>query len=139
MQQAAASKKRKNKPATIAAGCFTLAVIAVCGCGGFFMIMDRGGESAYVRQLSAWTMAKQFVTQSLRSPSTASFESDNDDYQDPTKCVLPISENTYRVHGWVDSQNGFGATVRSYFVLTVRYNKERDTWSVVEGPDFVSN
>lgn len=49
------------------------------------------------------------VKQNLKSPSTAKFDSDAGD----------TGERTWEVVGVVDSQNAFGATVRSKFACTV--------------------
>jgi hypothetical protein len=81
----------------------------------------------------AWVMAEAFVKSGLKSPSTASFGSVwGSDYQDYEKCVTALGDNTYVVAGWVDSQNGFGATLRTDFVLKIK--KEGNRWVLVDGP-----
>lgn len=65
----------------------------------------------------AWVMAQQFVEDKLKSPSTASFGGVfSGDYQDPDSVVSDLGGGKYRVRAWVDSQNSFGATIRTRFV-----------------------
>jgi hypothetical protein len=80
-------------------------------------------------------MAQEFVKDSLKSPSTASFGggSLSSDFQDPNKCVTNQPDGTYLVIGWVDSQNSFGATVRNEFIVKLRYKGDRK-WSLIEHP-----
>lgn len=54
------------------------------------------------------------VKQNLKSPSTASFDSEARD----------TGERTWEVVGVVDSQNSFGATVRSEFACAVEVSSE---------------
>lgn len=60
----------------------------------------------------AGTVAKmqcqKAVTRALKSPSTAVFQPIND-------MTIKPAKGGYAIHGYVDSQNGFGATVRSRF------------------------
>lgn len=85
-------------------------------------------------KLTAWVMAQQFVKQSLKSPSSADFggvfSGEAQSYEDT---VTEIGEGEYRVRGWVDAQNAFGATVRSDFDVTVEYIGGGD-WRVNSGP-----
>ena len=80
---------------------------------------------------TAWVRAQIFVERNLKSPSTASFGSQSAQSQ-----VKQLGGNKYRVHGWVDSQNGFGATVRAHFSLVVK-DQGGGTWDLVEGPTFI--
>lgn len=60
----------------------------------------------------AWTCAKKIVKDSLKSPSTAKFCSF-------TECkVTHLGNGEYKVTGWVEAQNSFGATLRQNFVVT---------------------
>lgn len=83
----------------------------------------------------AWHMAKRFVEDYLKSPSTASFGGGvfSDDFQDPNSRVKKATDGEYVVSGWVDSQNSFGATVRSSFVVRLRY-EGGGTWKMVGTP-----
>ncbi len=72
-------------------------------------------------KIDAWVMAQQFVEDRLKSPSTADFGSAFGDYQDPEKVVTDLGGDKFSVRAWVDSQNSFGATIRTHFVCEVEY------------------
>lgn len=73
------------------------------------------------RRIEAWVMAQDFVKQNLKSPSTASFGSLFSDYQSPDDTVSVLGNGKYRVRGWVDSQNSFGAMLRTRFTCDLEY------------------
>jgi hypothetical protein len=59
----------------------------------------------------ARVMCQKFVTDRLKAPSTAEFPWNYDDQK-----VDILGPGHYRVSSFVDSQNGFGAQVRSTYV-----------------------
>ena len=82
-------------------------------------------------------MAKQFVTQRLKAPSTADFGGFlSGNYQSADDCVTKTGPNTYLAAGWVDSQNSFGAMIRTTFVVKLRDDKN-GKWTLLEEPTFV--
>jgi hypothetical protein len=86
-------------------------------------------------KIGAWVMAQEFVKRRLKAPGTADFGSVFKDYQNPDHVVTDLGSGKYKVRGWVDSQNGFGATVRSDFALTLHYEGGPEgTWVVDDGP-----
>ena len=71
----------------------------------------------------AYVMMGKFVKDKLKSPKTAEFES--------------ISTITYKNEGdvwafvsYVDSQNSFGALIRTNFSIGMRYHSEDDSWGL---------
>jgi len=70
-------------------------------------------SSASDQKVYAWIAAKDIVEQNLKSPSTAKFCN----YSDAT--IKYVGVDKYQVSGYVDAQNGFGATIRSNFVATL--------------------
>lgn len=64
-------------------------------------------------------IAEMYVKETLRAPSTAKFTD-----------LLAASDGPcrYRVHGRVDSQNGFGAMVRTNFTFRMRFDPELGRW-----------
>lgn len=95
---------------------------------------SKPADDADDKRVEAWVAAQDFVTDRLKSPSTASFGTAlGGDWQDPRKCVTKKTDRTYLVKGWVDSQNSFGGTVRSNFVLTIRDNGG-GSWSLIGKP-----
>lgn len=83
--------------------------------------------------LHAWVNAAVFVKERLERPDTASFGTVSD--QDPLDTVTPLSADTYRAQGWVDSQDSTGTTVRADFVVTVK--DLGDKWQLVGEPEIV--
>ncbi len=59
------------------------------------------------------------------SPASASFGGWTE--QTAEDCVTDLGEGVYHVAGWVDSQNRFGATLRSRFTCKLRY-AGNDKW-----------
>lgn len=60
----------------------------------------------------AWVCAQNIVEDYLKSPSTAKFCT----FKDAT--VTYLGDDKYKVRGYVDAQNSFGATIREYFTVT---------------------
>ena len=81
-------------------------------------------------RITAWLMCQQFVKKRLKAPSTADFGSFFKDYQNPHEIVEPLGQNKFRIRAWVDSQNGFGATLRTYFTCELEH-REGDMWHCV--------
>lgn len=68
-------------------------------------------------------MCKDFVKDRLKSPSSAKFRNF---YEDDGEVLVEGSGPQFKVVSTVDSQNGFGAMLRSSFVCTV--TDRGDTW-----------
>lgn len=65
------------------------------------------------RKQDAWVCAQDVVQSSLKSPSTAKFCS----YTDAK--ITSLGGEKYKIEGYVDAQNGFGATIRTRFTVTL--------------------
>lgn len=76
-------------------------------------------------RVGAFLVCKQFVTERLRAPTTAKFPNSSD------AAVNLVSGGEWTVASHVDSQNGFGAMIRSSFTCTVK-PVEGDKWRLVE-------
>ena len=74
------------------------------------------GDSETSLQYEAKDSCHEWVKKELRSPATAEFSDEN----------VAGDEGDYTITGNVDSQNGFGATVRSTWTCTVKL--DGDTW-----------
>ena len=84
-----------------------LAVILILIVVGLFNLgSDSAGSSS---KHGAWAYMQQFVEKKLKSPKTAEFPSHGSQY------VTEFGGDRYRVRAFVDSQNSFGATVRTEF------------------------
>ena len=81
---------------------------------------DSYGHTKY----DAITIAEKEVKAKLKSPSTAKFSSSSE-------TSVTRSGNTWRVTGWVDAQNGFGATLRNSYTVKIEFASS-DTYTVKE-------
>lgn len=66
----------------------------------------------------AYYISEKFVTSRLKAPKTAEFSG----YRDAT--VTYLGNCRHRISAYVDSQNGFGAMLRSKYIATVKYTGE---------------
>ena len=71
---------------------------------------EQGSTSS---KMDAYSMAQQFVTDTLKSPASAKYPDYDEEY------VQLTGDNTYSVAAYVDSQNSFGALIRTSWTATV--------------------
>ncbi|MEG1604144.1 MAG: hypothetical protein RR340_11100 [Cloacibacillus sp.] len=70
--------------------------------------------SRAMSEADAWQQVKVFIRQNLKAPTTAKFPS----FYDDGVVVERLSDGTtYKVIGYVDSQNSFGAMIRTKFYV----------------------
>lgn len=81
---------------------------------------DNFGHNKY----DAITIAEKEVKAKLKSPSTAKFSFSSE-------TSVTRNGNTWRVTGWVDAQNGFGATLRNSYAVKIEFASS-DTYTVKE-------
>jgi hypothetical protein len=65
----------------------------------------------------AYSYAEDYVKSQLKSPSTAKFPS----ILKKDAHISSLGNATYRITSWVDSQNGFGAMIRSDFTCQIYF------------------
>lgn len=110
--------------AVIGCLCIPYIVISV----GIMLLCFYGcQEKPYVKgedKIGAYTMAEHFVKKKLKSPKTAEFAG----YSSST--VFHNGDGVYTVRSYVDSENSFGATIRTKFTAKVRENGD-ETWSLL--------
>ena len=70
----------------------------------------------------AWAYTQLFVKDKLKSPKSADFPFGG------SSGVTPLGKNRYRVVSYVDSQNSFGATIRTNFTCIIK--KKNDSWEL---------
>lgn len=75
-------------------------------------------SSSSDRSIDAWVCAEKAVQDTLKSPSTAEFCS----YPDADITYLGASK--YKIVGYVDAENSFGATLRKNFTVTLTLTDE---------------
>jgi hypothetical protein len=73
-------------------------------------------------KITVYSFAEQFAEERLKSPGTAEFPG----IMEKIAHVHQIEGNKFKVKSWVDSQNGFGGTVRTKFQCIISLNDEGD-------------
>ena len=75
----------------------------------------------------AYIVMKDYVKARLKTPSVAKFPSA---WTHPyTEFTKSIGNNRYAIKSWVDTQNGFGAMVRVFYVGIVR-KVSKNNWEL---------
>lgn len=104
------TKKKKNYGYL-----FLIIIIAVIAVITFISNLKEddssSSSSSSTNKFMAYSCAEDFVEKQLKSPSTAKYpkvmEKDNH--------ITELGNNRYKINSWVDSQNSFGATIRTRF------------------------
>lgn len=114
---------------TQSSGCFKNLVVAilifVVGITLVNLITGESSNSTSVgvehNKLLAFSYATDCVKNNLKSPSSAKFVG----LLEKEESVKYIGDDTYEIKSWVDSQNSFGAMIRSNFrcVISFKDNK----------------
>jgi len=87
-----------------------------------------GADGGVSKTIEAWVVVRLAVEARLVAPSTAKFHGGG-----WSPHVAYLGGSRYRVHGSVDSQNGFGAMIRTTFQAVVRdEHTARKTWTIEE-------
>lgn len=117
---------KRTTPADMAGAWAVVLILAVVV---FFWMSGPSGTSgpsdycAGGGERAARAIAREFVRDRLRSPASAAFSGDTAHME--SACV-------YQVRGAVDSQNGFGAMIRSHYRVEVRYWPYSEEWGLVD-------
>lgn len=98
---------------------FAVILVAFVGCTVAISI-NGGNRDSSNNKYEAIAQCESRVEKLLKSPSTAEFDTD------------ATGSTTWTVTGTVDSQNGFGATVRSSFQCTVVMNGDQTATTTVD-------
>lgn len=83
----------------------------------------RGPALPTASDTDACSVAQGFVRDSLKAPTTATF---------PNNCQAKQTAGTWIVTSYVDSENGFGAMLRSDTVVQMTYDPSGDSWALVD-------
>ena len=112
-----------NKPL----GCGTIILLCFVVCAGLCtgLLWDGGSNTngPSGNDVEAWTVMQEFVTDKLVSPSSAEFP-----WCDVSN-VTNLGGGRYKVKGYVDSENSFGAMIRTDFEGVV-VNKGGGSWGL---------
>jgi hypothetical protein len=114
--------ENKQDPKSIAKGCavmlaipFLLWIIYAVGCSKESDITKQQDKPQF-DSVMALFMSHQFIKDRLKSPGSAKFA---EVYESK---MTTINDTTFRVKSFVDSQNGFGALLRTHYVCTITYS-----------------
>lgn len=78
--------------------------------------------------MDGYYAGQSFVKKHLKAPSSAKFSNPYSD--DGASFQRRVDENTFHVGGWVDSQNGFGAMIRTTWEAQVSYAGSGRNWNL---------
>jgi len=70
----------------------------------------------------ACMMAEEFVTPNLKAPATAQFSGFEE------SCRAYFADGVWTIRSYVDSQNGFGALIRTGYVAKLTYTPDDEMW-----------
>ena len=96
-------------------------LLSSCGGGAAVPWSDKESKSM------AYIMTEDFVKQKLKSPGSAKFPSVWDGKVDH---VSYLGGQKYRINSYVDSQNSFGALMRTHFTAEIQQISE-DRWRLI--------
>lgn len=82
------------------------------------MIGVVGCSSKTDIKITVWIEAQDTVKEHLKAPSTADFPADYEKY------ITDNGDGTYKIKAYVDSENSFGAKIRSNFSLTIKQDED---------------
>lgn len=86
---------------------------------------DPDGSMPYI-------MSQTVVERMLRSPASADFPSFFDAQVTSNQTSKNDNMCVFYVDGYVDAQNGFGATVRSRFFVEIQHDSDEGTWRALD-------
>ena len=88
-------------------------MLIVCSIGlNFQACVDDGPRPA--DKIDAYVYHKYFIKDKLKSPTTAEFSSYNKNK------IRQLDKFTFKLTGYVDSQNSFGAQIRTNYTIVVK-------------------
>jgi hypothetical protein len=106
----------------LVAGLITIGIFIALffGIKSFFsQEFSNSDNSSTYKQLS-YNYAEKYVKQKLKSPSSAKFPSlfERQDH------ISRISDTEYKINSWVESQNSFGAMIKTRFSCTIKIKND---------------
>lgn len=107
-----------------------LLILLICGCTETSEepTINKFGEYYEADLGTACFMSQDFVEKRLKSPGSAEFQSCKKEEYGGVM-VRYLGNQTYYTRGYVDSQNGFGALIRSNYRTEILDNQD-ETWTL---------
>jgi len=78
------------------------------------------------KEIEASIYAEDFVKRNLKAPKTAEFAPRRETFIESKKCGV------YTILSYVDSQNSFGAMLRTEFKIVIKYDFKKNVWKTIE-------
>lgn len=119
---AAAAGVKKADPAAQVAGIGCLVVLGIFAVLMAWGMASGDDEDDATDKYGAQNVCEQFIEDRLKAPSTADFHHDS----------ATAAGDVWTVSGAVDSENGFGAMIRSDYVCQVRATDNDGNWRLVD-------
>lgn len=115
------TKRQSSRGVKIAAA-ILVGLVAVACIGGIAKLTLSGSSSKAPadRTLEAKSICETFVKRQLKAPATAKFSSES---------AAEVSAAEYTSGGSVDSQNSFGALLRSTYACDMTYDAAKQEWT----------
>lgn len=108
----------------IGIGCMSVLVFCALALAlGWLGGDDEPGGSPEVRRAGAESACREYVSARLKAPASADFSGG---------VSRAVSDFEFVVSGEVDSQNGFGAMLRSRYTCSVRLDVFDSTWALLD-------
>ncbi len=135
--------RKKKKPNNVAVqqgvvvGCLILLAAPFVICAGILTTAPKYDPKdekpgTVWKAHEAWAITEQFITDRVKSPSTADFGGTFNG-EEAGAHVSYDGDYKYTIVGWVDAQNGFGATVRAHFAVKLLDTRD-GKWRLLEEP-----
>lgn len=99
---------QRNRTGLIVAGAVLLVFVLAIAAGALNSKSTPSASSSEGDALSAWVVCQQEMDRRLKAPATA-------DYPSRSEFTITQSGAIYTMSSWVDSENGFGAQIRTFF------------------------
>ncbi|WP_412507328.1 hypothetical protein [Roseovarius sp. SYSU LYC5161] len=106
-------------------------------CGGLLSQVMVGCKTEQLTgcedYFAAYAEVKDEVKSTLRAPLTAVFSKPPETYLAPSSTIIVEGEGCrFDISGYVDSENAFGAMLRTNFSAKTIYDKATEEWRVYE-------
>lgn len=118
----------KPKVESAAAGWIFLILIGLYFFGKSDTVQEHAAEKSCTDQTMAFVMSQSFVKPRLKSPSSADFPL----IRNNGVRTNYLGDCTHEIHAYVDSQNGFGAQIRTKYYAKLKYLKGKDEWQLLD-------
>jgi len=85
-----------------------------------------------LQQTTAILMAQKFVKINLKAPTTAIFQDVFEADHEWMRKNRDENTSYHKITSYVDSQNSFGAMIRTHYVVIITYDKKKETFALKE-------